>query len=117
MQTWRRLNIYTPTEIYKYRPAADGEGEYGWAAYREDADPTWPLDWPVGVVPIVPFRNDDDGGNWGRSEIDDLIPVQNALNKAVIDLMEGIFHKWRNESRIIFICGEKKAKKWLHVGA
>jgi hypothetical protein len=85
-KSWRRLNIYTPTEIYKYR--TDGASEYGWAAYQEDGE-VWPLPWPLGVVPIVPFRHDDDGGNWGRSELEDLLAPQNALNKAVLDLVEG----------------------------
>lgn len=86
-KTWKRLNIYTPTEIYKYRSGS--ESEYGWLAYQEDTDPSWPLAWPVGVVPVVHFRHDDDGTEWGMSELDDLIPVQNALNKSVLDLLEG----------------------------
>lgn len=86
-RTWRRLNVYTPDAVYKYRTAADTD--YGWAAYQEDGDASWPLEWPVGMIPVVPFRYDDDGGNWGRSELEDLISVQNALNKAVVDLLEG----------------------------
>lgn len=86
-KTWRRLNVYTPDAVYKYRTGSDSE--YGWAAHREDGDANWPLEWPVGVVPVIHFRHDDDGGNWGRSELDDLLPVQNALNKAVVDLLEG----------------------------
>lgn len=86
-RTWRRLNVYTPDAVYKYRTAADTD--YGWAAYQEDGDASWPLEWPVGAVPVVPFRYDDDGGNWGRSELEDLISVQNALNKSVVDLLEG----------------------------
>jgi hypothetical protein len=86
-KTWKRLNIYTPTEIYKYRTGSDSD--YGWAAYQDEADGVWPLPWPVGRVPVVPFRYDDDGGEWGLSELDGLIPLQNALNKSVIDLLEG----------------------------
>jgi hypothetical protein len=86
-KTWKRLNIYTPNEIYKYRSGS--EGEYGWMPHQEEADPSWPLAWPVGIVPVVHFRHDDDGSEWGISELDDLIPVQNALNKSVLDLLEG----------------------------
>lgn len=86
-RTWRRLNVYTPDAVYKYRTASDTD--YGWAAYQEDGDAGWPLEWPVGVVPVVHFRHDDDGGNWGRSELEDLLSVQNALNKSVVDLLEG----------------------------
>ena len=88
MQTWRRLNIYTADAIYKYRTSSEA-GEYGWAKYIEDGDAAWPLVWPVGIIPVVPFRNDDDGGPWGRSELHDLLPVQNALNKSVVDLLQG----------------------------
>jgi hypothetical protein len=84
-KTWKRLNIYTPTEIYKYRTGSDSD--YGWAAYQDEADGVWPLPWSVGRVPVVPFRYDDDGGEWGLSELDGLIPLQNALNKAWLDLI------------------------------
>lgn len=86
-KTWKRLNIYTPDEIYKYISSSDGE--YAWEQYQEDGDASWPLAWPLGVVPVVHFRHDDDGGAWGLSELDGLIPIQNALNKAVVDLLEG----------------------------
>lgn len=109
-KTWRRLNVYTPDAVYKYRTSSDTDA--GWAKYQDEGDPTWPLDWPVGVVPVVHFRHDDDGGNWGRSELDDLIPVQNALNKAVIDLLEGAD---KTAFQLITLSGAKA--EGLEVGA
>ena len=86
-KTWKRLNIYTPDEVRKYR--SDAAGEYGWTQYQDEGDASWPIPWPIGVIPVIHFRHDDDGGAWGFSELDDLIPVQNALNKSVLDMLEG----------------------------
>jgi hypothetical protein len=109
-KTWRRLNIYTPAEIYKYR--TDAESEYGWAAYAPEGE-EWPLPWPLGVVPIVHFRHDDDGGNWGRSELEDLLAPQNALNKAVVDLLEG---SDKTAHQIITLTGGKAGSLTVNPG-
>ena len=85
-KTFRRLNIYTPDYIYKYQSSS--ETEAGWQPF-EDEDGTWPLPWPVGIVPVIHFRHDDDGSEWGYSELENLISPQNALNKSVLDLLEG----------------------------
>ncbi len=38
---------------------------------------------PLGVVPVVNLRNTDRIiGDWGSSEIDDLMPLVDALNKS-----------------------------------
>lgn len=43
---------------------------------------------PLGVVPVVNFRNADRIiGDWGFSEIDDLKPLVDALNKSLADMM------------------------------
>lgn len=43
---------------------------------------------PLGVVPVVNLRNTDRIiGDWGSSEIDDLRPLVDALNKSLADLM------------------------------
>lgn len=77
-----RLNLYLPDGIEKY--IQDGRQ---WGPYRENPDDAWPIPWPVGVIPVVHFRYKDDGGNWGESELDQLIPIQSSLNKSVIDLL------------------------------
>jgi len=90
----RRLNIYTPDAIYKYQ--SDGRDGVGgaWVPMVEHdesgAEMPWPVPWvdgsgmPLGV-PVIHFRNNAGGYNDGKSELHDLIPLQNALNKAVID--------------------------------
>lgn len=43
---------------------------------------------PLGVVPVVNLRNTDRiVGDWGGSEIDDLKPLVDALNKSLADMM------------------------------
>ncbi|OBB71218.1 phage portal protein [Mycobacterium sp. 852014-52144_SCH5372336] len=43
---------------------------------------------PLGVVPVVNLRNTDRiVGDWGFSEVDDLKPLVDALNKSLADMM------------------------------
>lgn len=42
---------------------------------------------PLGMVPVVRFRNGDRVLSDGASEIDDLMPLVDALNKSLIDMM------------------------------
>jgi len=49
---------------------------------------TWPLHNPVGIVPIVPlFNNPRLTDTDGRSELADVIPIQDWLNKIVADVI------------------------------
>jgi hypothetical protein len=41
---------------------------------------------PLGI-PVIHFRNKDQGYSYGESELEDVIPMQDALNKSVIDLL------------------------------
>ena len=86
----RRLNIYYPDRIEKYISNQEyDEGQ--WAAYEEPGQP-WPIPWvrrdgsPMGV-PIIHFRNKEQGYDYGTSELSDVIPLQNAFNKSLIDLL------------------------------
>jgi len=42
---------------------------------------------PYGVIPIVPFRNKAYDSPFGTSEIEKAIPIQDAINKCLVDLM------------------------------
>lgn len=85
----RRMNAYTPDAIYKLHM-----GGLGWEPFIEIDDQgnplPWPLPWvdrdgePLGV-PVVHFPYNPGGSFFGKSELKDLIPPQNALNKCVID--------------------------------
>lgn len=100
----RRLNLYYPDHVEKYLSAGGGQ-EASWRPYLDDT-PTgsvqpgqlggcgwyWWTDSgarggkPLGV-PVVHFKNKDQGYNWGQSELQDVVPLQNGLNKSTIDLV------------------------------
>ncbi len=42
---------------------------------------------PYGIVPVFHFANNADLGTLGRSELEGAIPVQDGLNKAVLDML------------------------------
>jgi len=41
------------------------------------------------IVPVIPFVNGGEPGEEGRSELRDVLPIQNALNKSFCDVMIG----------------------------
>jgi hypothetical protein len=81
----RRLNLYFPDRIEKY--VAEGAG---WQAFP-DSTGAHSFPWvdadgqPLGL-PIVHFRNREEAGAYGRSELSDLFGLQDALNKTLLDL-------------------------------
>lgn len=85
-----RLNVYHPDRIEKYHANARGGAAGSWERHMDADDSVWPKPWvdaegePLGV-PVVHYRNDDRGGDYGRSELRDAIPLQDALNKALVD--------------------------------
>ena len=89
-QKRRRLNLYMPDRVEKYI-RNDDEAGY-WLPYQPEGDESWPIPWvsgdnePLGI-PLIHFRHQDKGYNYGKSELRDVVPLQNALNKAIIDLV------------------------------
>lgn len=79
----RRTNLYYPDRIEKY---TDGGTGSTWMQYEEDGQ-AWPIPWPLGIIPIIHFRNKDQGYSYGESELEDVVPVQNGANKTFIDLL------------------------------
>ncbi len=81
-----RLTLYFPDRVEKYINALGGNSAYaeaGWEPFRDSEDEPWPIPWPYGRLAVVPFANP------GGSELADVIPLQDALNKADIDLLAG----------------------------
>lgn len=83
--------LYLPDALYKFQSTKTIDptgylGELRWTA-REVADETWPVVNPWGVVPVVPLMNDPRLLDGGVSEIADAIPVQDAVNKVISDMM------------------------------
>ena len=81
-----RLNLYYPDRVEKYI-ASGGV----WTRYQDEMDEGWPVPWldrsnqPLGI-PLIHFKNRPMNGDFGQSEIIQVIPMQDLLNKSLIDL-------------------------------
>ena len=79
-----RKTTYLPHEIRKYEQ--NGNATNQWSPVLDDGDATWPLPWrdragqPLGIA-LIEFQNP------GGSEIEQIIGLQNGLNKSWLDLM------------------------------
>ena len=81
-----RVTLYYPERVEKY-VARGGV----WGQYQVEMDAVWPLPWvdqsgqPLGI-PFVHFRNRPMGEDFGTSEILNVVPMQDLINKTLIDL-------------------------------
>jgi len=86
-----RLNMYYPDRIEKY--ITRSKAEAGLPDNSNGFDPlevpgeAWPLANPYGQVPVFHFANNARVGRFGRSELADILSLQDALNKAVADML------------------------------
>ena len=71
--------LYTPDTITRYHSNAAG-AVAGFKPVGTTAN-------PLGVVPVVPLRNSDRLTGPASSEIDDLVPLVDALNKTLADML------------------------------
>lgn len=85
-----RLNLYFPDRIEKYITSNKAAGLPAKATefitFYEGDEP-WPLPNRYGRVPIFAYINNAGVGQGGVSELRDVIPPQNALNKALCDML------------------------------
>jgi hypothetical protein len=73
--------MYGADEIVQLE--ADGtDAAAGWRTVQSIAN-------PLGVVPVVPFANTDRLLDGGHSELSDLLPLVDGLNKLLADMMVG----------------------------
>lgn len=85
-----RLNMYYSDRVEKY--ATDGktdgvpEDSGKFKPFETDGE-SWPMVNPWGQVPVFHFANNGKIGGFGTSELRDVIPLQDALNKSVLDMM------------------------------
>jgi hypothetical protein len=87
-----RVNAYLPDRVVKYVTKAASDNQTNDVkATRLEPFPvpgeSWPLGHTFGKVPMVPFANNAAVGQYGVSELRDVIPLQDALNKSVADMM------------------------------
>jgi hypothetical protein len=86
-----RLTLYYADRIEKYRTrTADKSGAPPISArtfekFQAPEDGGWPVVNPYGIVPVFHFPVGGKIGGAGISEIRDVIPIQDALNKALAD--------------------------------
>ena len=89
-----RVTLYGQSATYKYItpekkddfPAFENLVEFEALDASGVAEP-WPILNNTGIVPVFHFNNNAPEGEFGRSELRDVIPLQDALNKACTDLM------------------------------
>jgi Phage portal protein, SPP1 Gp6-like len=80
----RRVNLYLPDRVEKFesKPGA-GAGNFQANGFKNiEIVPN-----PFGCVPVFHFANQADVGEFGQSELEQLIPLNDALNKMVLDML------------------------------
>jgi len=104
-----RLNLFYPDRIERYISAKPSEsvtsdakdfvrfaGTQAALPASADSDneqapqagsPRSDIPNPFGIVPIFHFANNASIGSFGRSELEDAIPVQDGMNKSVLDML------------------------------
>jgi hypothetical protein len=104
-----RLNLFYPDRIEKYMSRTQGEtpsldakdfvpfgqssrfqvpsSESGDLKLETRNSEPFAIANPYGIVPVFHFANNADLGMSGRSELDAAIPVQDGLNKSVLDML------------------------------
>ena len=88
-ETVTRMNWYFPDRIEKY--FAKGSGV--WQKFQEENETEWPQPWvdksgdPLGVA-ILHFRSKPGSDDFGMSELVNVIPMQDILNKSLLDLIQ-----------------------------
>jgi hypothetical protein len=86
-----RLTLYFRDRIEKYVTREKVQGglpdrDTAFVKYEPEGE-AWPLENPYGKVPVFHFGNRAGVGSLGISELREAIPVQNALNKSVADML------------------------------
>jgi hypothetical protein len=85
-----RLNLYYEDRLEKYvsrRPDAILPNVIEtWNQYQDEEDGQWPIPHDFGRVPIFHFATNARTGQYGKSELQDIIPLQDRLNQTLANL-------------------------------
>lgn len=84
------LSLYYADRIEKYVTISDGDMVPTKATAfepRQVAGEAWPVPNPYGRVPVFHYAFEGGIGECGKAELRDIIPLQDALNKALADLV------------------------------
>jgi hypothetical protein len=88
--------LYLPDGIYKFRSRSKSTNSTAvnyqgirWVPRESEitGDDAWPLANPLGVVPVIPMTNQTRLDGSGNSEIENIIPMQDAINKLGTDML------------------------------
>lgn len=74
--------------VYKYAQVFwdDVIREYVSRGGRENWEMTNEVPNKIGMIPIIHIKNNEDDTPWGRSDIEDIMTLQDAINKSLTDL-------------------------------
>ncbi|MEU0670353.1 phage portal protein [Streptomyces lavendulocolor] len=81
--------LYLPDALYKFqaeKPKQGLQATIRWAARETKSEP-WPAPNPLRVVPLVEIPNRPDLLGEAHSEIEDVLDIQDRINKTLIDRM------------------------------
>lgn len=79
-----RMNILYPDRIEKFATRRPADILSDPAALSPAGEP---VPNPFGAVPVFHFANNADIGAFGRSEFESAVPIQDGLNKSVLDML------------------------------
>lgn len=84
-----RLNLLYPDRVERYisRGAAGGFPKAADLRGVDDGETPAVIANPYGRVPVFHFANNADIGSAGRSELEAAMPIQDGLNKSVLDML------------------------------
>lgn len=85
-ETWN-VTFYWPDRAEKYTYRGSGPPTVNKLKQRILEGEPWPLFHNMGRVPVIHFRHGGRIGGHGRSLLKHMIPLQDALNKAVADML------------------------------
>jgi hypothetical protein len=100
--------VYLPDFIYKYRSGGPTGGGLdplvisglAWAKRNVEGE-DWPLPNPLGEVPVIPFPNKPTLSGVGESEIAKVVPIQDAINANVANVMlAGLYGAFRQRTAV-----------------
>lgn len=86
-----RVNLYYDDRVERWVTHVRLRGGFpkratSWQPYADD-DGAEEIRHTFGRVPVVHFPNGSDLGDFGRSELADVVPLQDGLNKSLADMM------------------------------
>lgn len=80
-----RATVYTPKHIHRFRSAEKrtSSERMQWVRLAQDGM----VANPMGVVPVVPLLNNPSMLGGGRSDLEPAVPLNDAINKLVLDMI------------------------------